>query len=127
MFNKRRIFRQYGANHPGYLSFVISGARELAELPNDNLIKLIMNDLRAMIPAARAAHLIKALVFKEKHATFAPDPASDAARPAVETVVPNLLPAGDWIRTGLPATIESAVISGRSAAAVIAARAVSKK
>ena len=122
LFNKRRIFNQHGAQHPGYLSFVISGARELAELPNDDLLKIIMDDLRAMIPAAGAAQVTKAVVLKEKHATFAPDPASDVLRPPVQTVVPNLFLAGDWIQTGLPATIESAVIAGRSAAAAIVAR-----
>jgi hydroxysqualene dehydroxylase len=122
LFNKGRIFTQYGVCHPGYLSFVISGARELAELPNDDLLKVIMSDLGAMIPAAREAHMIKALVLKEKHATFAADPASDAVRPAVQTSVANLFLAGDWIQTGLPATIESAVTAGRSAAALIAAR-----
>jgi uncharacterized protein with NAD-binding domain and iron-sulfur cluster len=96
------------------------------ELPNDDLIKLILSDLRTMIPAARAAQLVKALVFKEKHATFAPDPMSDAARPPVQTAIPNLFLAGDWIQTGLPATIESAVMSGRSAAAAITARVASK-
>ena len=83
---------------------------------------MVMNDLSAMIPAAKAAQLIKALVLKEKHATFAPDPASDAVRPSAQTAVPNLFLAGDWIQTGLPATIESAVIAGRSAAAAVAAR-----
>jgi squalene-associated FAD-dependent desaturase len=122
LFNKRRIFSEYGARHPGYLSFVISGARELVELPNDDLLKMVMNDLSAMIPAAKEAQMIKALVVKEKHATFAPDPASDAVRPSVQTAIPNLFLAGDWIQTGLPATIESAVIAGRSAAAAIATR-----
>jgi hydroxysqualene dehydroxylase len=122
LFNKRRIFSEYGARHPGYLSFVISGARELVELPNDDLLKMVINDLSAMIPAAKEAQMIKALVLKEKHATFAPDPASDAVRPSVQTAVPNLFLAGDWIQTGLPATIESAVIAGRSAAAAIATR-----
>ncbi len=122
LFNKRRIFRRHGARHPGYLSFVISGASELADLPNDELLKMVMSDLRAMVPAARSARLIKALVLKEKHATFAPDPVSDAALPTVKTVVPNLYLAGDWIQTGLPATIESAVIAGRSAAAAIQRR-----
>jgi hydroxysqualene dehydroxylase len=125
LFNKRRIFAQYGARHPGYLSFVISGARDLAELPNDDLVKIVMKDLGAMIPAAGEAHMIKALVLKEKHATFAPDPASDAIRPPVRTAIPNLFLAGDWIQTGLPATIESAVISGHAAAAAISARVAS--
>jgi hydroxysqualene dehydroxylase len=122
LFNKRRIFSQFGAQHPGYLSFVISGARELVELPNDDLLKIIINDLRAMIPAGRQAQVIRALVLKEKHATFAADPASDALRPTVRTPIANLFLAGDWIQTGLPATIESAVIAGRSAAAEVVGR-----
>jgi hydroxysqualene dehydroxylase len=126
LFNKRRIFSEYAARHSGYLSFVISGARELVELPNDDLLKMVMNDLSAMIPQAKEAQMVKALVLKEKHATFAPDPASDAVRPSAHTDVPNLFLAGDWIQTGLPATIESAVIAGRSAAAAVAARVASQ-
>jgi uncharacterized protein with NAD-binding domain and iron-sulfur cluster len=40
--------------------------------------------------------------------------------------VPNLFLAGDWVQTGLPATIEGAVQSGRTAArlALAAARSV---
>jgi squalene-associated FAD-dependent desaturase len=125
LFNKRHIFSRYGAPHPGYLSFVISGAREFAELPNDAVLQMVINDLSAMIPAAREAQVMKALVLREKHATFAADPASDAIRPSARTAVSNLFLAGDWIQTGLPATIESAVISGHAAAAAITSRVVS--
>jgi len=114
LFNKARIFTERAARYPGYLSFVISGARKLAELSNDELLEIVTTDLRKMIPTAGRARLTRALVLKEKHATIAPDPASDAARPGVETPIANFFVAGDWIRTGLPATIESAVISGRS-------------
>jgi hydroxysqualene dehydroxylase len=122
MFNKRRIFSQYGARHPGYLSFVISGARNLIDLPQERLLEIVMSDLSAMIPAARQAEMVRALVLKEKNATIAIDPVSDAARPTAQTPVPNLFLAGDWIQTGLPATIESAVVSGRAAADAVAAR-----
>ena len=61
-------------------------------------------------------------MLKEKHATMAPDPLSDMSRPETVTPIPNLFLAGDWIQTGLPATIESAVVSGRAAANAIAAR-----
>jgi uncharacterized protein with NAD-binding domain and iron-sulfur cluster len=44
------------------------------------------------------------------------------SRPETVTPIPNLFLAGDWIQTGLPATIESAVVSGRAAATAIAAR-----
>jgi hydroxysqualene dehydroxylase len=123
LFNKRRIFERHGERHPGYLSFVISGARRLVDLPNDDLLDLVLSDLSAMIPAARHAKVSKAIVLKEKQATMAPTTDSHRLRPGVATPLKNLFLAGDWIQTGLPATIESAVISGRAAAAAVAARA----
>jgi squalene-associated FAD-dependent desaturase len=123
LFNKRRIFELHGERHPGYLSFVISGARGLIDHPNEDLLDIVMNDLRTMIPAARQATVLKALVLKEKHATMAPDPLSDMNRPSTITPIANLFIAGDWVQTGLPATIESGVISGRAAAAAVVARA----
>src|SRR5579872_4080899 len=123
LFNKRRIFEIHGERHPGYLSFVISGARKLLDRSNDELLDLVMRDLKAMIPASSEAKLIRALVLKEKHATMAPAPDTFQLRPATLTPIPNLFLAGDWVQTGLPATIESAVISGRAAAAAVSNRA----
>ena len=57
-------------------------------------------------------------IVKEKRATFAATPEQDAKRPAAKTGWPNLFLAGDWTQTGLPATIEGAVSSGESAAAL---------
>jgi hydroxysqualene dehydroxylase len=116
LFNKRRIFEQHGERHPGYLSFVISGARSLVDRGNEDLLDLVIDDLQTMIPRARDAKVVKALVLKEKQATMAPEPRSHQLRPPTATPLKNLFLAGDWIQTGLPATIESAVISGRSAA-----------
>jgi squalene-associated FAD-dependent desaturase len=122
MFNKRKIFES-GAEHvPGYLSFVISGARQLIDLGNEELLDLVMNDLHAMIPGSRDARVLKALVLKEKQATMAPSPECDRLRPTVNTPVGNFFLAGDWIQTGLPATIESAVASGHAAADAVVAR-----
>jgi squalene-associated FAD-dependent desaturase len=58
-------------------------------------------------------------VIKERRATFAQTPASLARRPPAGTRWQNLLLAGDWTDTGYPATIESAVRSGRAAAQLI--------
>ncbi|MGC1678723.1 MAG: hydroxysqualene dehydroxylase HpnE [Candidatus Binataceae bacterium] len=123
LFNKRRIFERHGERHPGYLSFVISGARKLVDQPNEEILNLVMNDLGTMIPAARNATVLKAIVLKEKQATMAPEPRSYQLRPKAKTPIANLFLAGDWVQTGLPATIESAVISGRAAAAAVIARA----
>jgi hydroxysqualene dehydroxylase len=122
LFNKRRIFEQHGESHPGYLSFVISGARKIVDQSNDELLDLVLADLSRMIPAASDAKLLKALVLKEKQATMAPDLRSHDLRPPAATPIPNFFLAGDWIQTGLPATIESAVIAGRAAANLVATR-----
>jgi zeta-carotene desaturase len=122
LFNKRRIFAQNSDEKSGYLSFVISGARDLVDHSSNDLLEIVLRDLRAMIPAARQAKVVKALVIKEKQATIGLDPASDALRPSVTTPIPNLFLAGDWTQTGLPATIESAVVSGNRAARTIIER-----
>jgi len=52
----------------------------------------------------------------EKRATFAATPAQDRRRPPAQTRWDDLFLAGDWTKTGLPATIEGALRSGRTAA-----------
>jgi len=122
LFNKRVIFTQRGDEQGGYLSFVISGARALVERSNEELLDQVLDDLHRMIPASREAKLVKALVIKEKQATISPDCESHQLRPPSTTPIDNLFLAGDWIQTGLPATIESAVVSGRAAAAAVQKR-----
>jgi squalene-associated FAD-dependent desaturase len=119
LFNKRAIFAEHGTEQGGYLSFVISGARAEVDRSNEELLDLVLDDLHRMIPSSHDAKLIKALVLKEKQATIAPDCQSHQLRPGAATPIDNLFLAGDWIQTGLPATIESAVISGRAAAEAV--------
>ena len=64
------------------------------------------------VPAAMPV----ARLLREKAATFDQSPAGAARRPAIRTPWPNLLLAGDHVRTGLPATLEGAVRSGLAAA-----------
>jgi uncharacterized protein with NAD-binding domain and iron-sulfur cluster len=61
-------------------------------------------------------------VVKERRATFAATAAQDRLRPGTRTGLANLVLAGDWTATGLPATIEGAIRSGRSAAEALGAR-----
>ncbi|MGB0748898.1 MAG: hydroxysqualene dehydroxylase HpnE [Magnetospiraceae bacterium] len=56
-------------------------------------------------------------LIREKAATVAQTPDFAAARPGPVTRYNNLFLAGDWTDTGLPATIESAVLSGHLAVA----------
>ena len=58
---------------------------------------------------------------REPRATFSLAP-GQPPRPETRTAVPGLYLAGDWIATGLPATIESAVRSGHRAADSVSTR-----
>ena len=68
---------------------------------------------------AHGARLRKSLAVREKRSTFSLAPDAPP-RPATVTAIGGFLLAGDWIDTGLPATIESAVLSGHRASACAA-------
>jgi zeta-carotene desaturase len=111
IFDKRALFGD-GSSH---LSAVSSGASELVARPNAEIIDLALAELRAALPAMREAEVRRAIAVREKRATFSV--AADLPpRPSTRTALPNLFLAGDWIDTGLPATIEGAVVSGHAAA-----------
>ena len=105
-----------------YLGLVVSASDEWMKLPQQEIVRLAMEELRSLFPAVNEAKLLKAIVVKEGRATFAPKPGSDALRPGPVSPVDGLYLAGDWTQTGWPATMESAVRSGYGAAeAVLAA------
>jgi squalene-associated FAD-dependent desaturase len=95
---------------------VTSGARWWDDAADAEIAAAVLADARAVLPALRAATCVRALVIRERHATLSLTPAADALRPAARTPLENLFLAGDWLQTGLPATIEGAVQSGREAA-----------
>jgi squalene-associated FAD-dependent desaturase len=111
VFDKRLVF-QDPASH---LSLVSSGAASVLRLTNEELIATAHRELVDALPSASAAALMHASVIREPRATFSLAP-GQPSRPATRTAVPGLFLAGDWIDTGLPATIESAVRSGHWAA-----------
>jgi len=115
VFNSDRI-RQDRHGGAGLLSCVTSGARELDGLPDAEVKAIVSRELKQFLPEVRGISEEAMHVVREKHATMAPTPQANAERPPVRTRVPGLFLAGDWVQTGLPATLESATISGRMAA-----------
>jgi squalene-associated FAD-dependent desaturase len=112
VFDKRLAF---GAS-ASHLSLVSSGAEAIVARTNPDLVELAMAEVREALPVAAKASLVRSTVVRERNATFSLAP-GQPDRPGTETVVKGLWLAGDWIDTGLPATIESAVVSGYRAAA----------
>ncbi|HYC04707.1 MAG TPA: hydroxysqualene dehydroxylase HpnE [Azospirillaceae bacterium] len=103
------------------VSVTVSAADALCERPSDELAALIWQDVRNAL-ALPSGPAPRHRVVKEKRATPAQTPAAVAERPASRTAFANLLLAGDWTDTGLPATIEGAVLSGHRAAALLLGR-----
>ena len=111
VFDKRAVF----GGQASHLSLVSSGAEEVVSRSNEDLLDLAVREIREALPSARSATLVRGVVVREKKATFSVAP-GQPPRPPVRTGIPGLLLAGDWIDTGLPATIEGAVVSGHWAA-----------
>lgn len=106
-------------NGGAYLGLVVSASDDWMKTPRQVIIDQAMEDLESLLPAVRQAKLLKAIVVKEGRATFAPRPGCDALRPGPSSPLSNFSIAGDWVQTGWPATMESAVRSGYQAAEVL--------
>ncbi|MBY0507453.1 MAG: hydroxysqualene dehydroxylase HpnE [Bryobacteraceae bacterium] len=102
-----------------YLQVVVSASRSLTEMPRAVVIELALRELAEFLPLVHEAKLVKAHVVKEIRATFSACPGLEAKRPLAITAVPNLFLAGDWTRSGWPATMEGAVRSGYLAAEAV--------
>jgi squalene-associated FAD-dependent desaturase len=97
--------------HGQYLTVVSSGAPELLEVRGRELVERIAGQLTERLGAAE---LLWSRVSREPYATIALRPG--VVRPGIETSRTGVVRAGAWTDTGWPATMESAVRSGRAAA-----------
>jgi uncharacterized protein with NAD-binding domain and iron-sulfur cluster len=105
--------------HEGRVSVTVSAADAWMETGREALAARIWGEVCAAL--GMSGQMPAWQIVKEKRATFAATPAQDARRPGVATAWPNVFLAGDWVQTGLPATIEGALRSGEAAAAQVLA------
>ena len=96
------------------ISITISAADQLARQPNDLIAQTVWNEVRQALGLGESAQP-PVRVIKERRATFVATPDQLSRRPASRTSFDNLVLAGDWVDTGLPATIEGAIRSGELA------------
>jgi hypothetical protein len=105
----------------GIVSVTVSAANHLVDLPADEIAARVWTDVRRCWPLPEAMPPVR--VVKEKRATFAATAEQErrrpGSRPGGHIGLSNLALAGDWTATGLPATIEGAIRSGRAAAATL--------
>jgi squalene-associated FAD-dependent desaturase len=102
---------------PGVVSVTVSAANRVLDVPAETIAARVWADVRAALTLAEPMPPVR--VVKEKRATFAADAAQEARRPEARTALRNLVLAGDWTATGLPATIEGAIRSGQTAAKLL--------
>jgi squalene-associated FAD-dependent desaturase len=99
-----------------YLTIVSSGVPELMEIRGRDLVDHIASQLTERLGHAE---VLWSRVSREPHATVALRPGTAALRPGPLTSRPYVTRAGAWTATGWPATMESAIRSGRTAARLL--------
>jgi squalene-associated FAD-dependent desaturase len=105
---------------PERLSVTISAGDRLISMPREQLAQTIWHEVAQVAGVAEA--LPPWQIVRERRATFAALPEQNAKRPETQTAWENLVLAGDWTATGLPATIEGAIRSGVRAAEALGVR-----
>jgi len=100
------------------LSVTVSAADALADKPGFEIATLLWSECARAL-GRNVGRLPPWRIIKEKRATFAQTPAMLARRAVTTTSLANLVLAGDWTQTGLPATIEGSVRSGFTAAEAV--------
>lgn len=102
----------------GYVQAIASAADGIIGRDRDEIQTLAVRAAARVEPALESMPLQRSIIYKERQATFA-TLACEAHRPSTATSLDNVFIAGDWVATGWPATMESAVRSGRTAAEAV--------
>jgi len=105
-------------NKRTYLNIVISDANNYANMSDEEIIEIVKSEMKKFF-LLEPELISNYKIIKEKRATFIPSKEILGKRPSQKAKIANLFLSGDWVDTGLPSTIESAVKSGRVAADLI--------
>ncbi len=118
IFNKAEILTQ-GEKSAQYVSFIISAAYDALDPPNEELVRWAQEEIGRCFPEMKEARLLRSQVVREREATVSLGVGMERFRPGPRGGLKGLFLSGDWTATGLPATIESAVVSGERAAQAV--------
>ena len=104
---------------PTLVSLVATGKVDVLDRPDRELLEVALHEVRAAFPALSSARTQEYRIVREPHAFLSVKPGTAALRPLQQSPFLNLCLAGDWTDTGLPATLESAILSGERCADAI--------
>ena len=113
------LFRSRERKGQVHHTLVVSGAGQLLTEPRERLIAGLLDELKGIFPKFRRESVQKHYLVIEKRATILSSPGVEALRPPPGKFAGNFFLAGDWTRTGLPPTMESAARSGLMAAEAV--------
>jgi 15-cis-phytoene desaturase len=96
---------------PSLIASNIIYSHRAQAMSDEEIVAATRREIAQFLPQAARARVVHAVVNRIAMAIPCPLPGSESARPA-----PSISLAGDWTRTGLPCSMESAVRSGFMAA-----------
>jgi zeta-carotene desaturase len=120
-YDLSNVYRGY-AGRPSLIAANVIYSHRVLEFDDDRIAAGIAREVAEFLPAAREARVVRRSVQRIPLAIHAPFPGSERRRPATSAPVAGLFLAGDWTRTGLPSSMESAARSGWLAAEAVLER-----
>lgn len=106
------------AINPKYYLYTvtISNALEMYKMSHSEISQMIINELIELGLIRKSTDIFHSRLIFDKKATVSIDINNFNKRLPIATSYDNLFICGDWVNTSLPATLESAALSGRLAA-----------
>ena len=101
------------------LCVIATGQSDLLDLPDEDVLDSALRECRECFPALSGAKIVAHAIIREPNAFLTLRPGTAPLRPLSQSPIHNLFVAGDWTDTGLPATLEGAVLSGTRCADAI--------
>ena len=107
------------ADRPSLIASNCIFCERASELSDAEIVAETVRELAEYLPEAASAKLVHSAVHRIPMAIHCPVPGTEQLRPDPKAPIDHLVLAGDWMKTGLPSSMESACASGFRAAELV--------
>ncbi|HMJ11753.1 MAG TPA: FAD-dependent oxidoreductase, partial [Polyangiaceae bacterium] len=114
-YDLSNVYRGFAAE-PSLIAANIIHSHRVHALDDAVIAERIRAEVAEFLPTAREEHVVRYRVQRIPLAIHCPHVGVERLRPETQSPLPGLLLAGDWVRTQLPSSMESAARSGWLAA-----------